>query len=414
MKREWLAMVLLGAWAPAMAAKEGAQDLLTRGKLETDSGDQRAAAATFLRVADDKSAPPALKWEALVRLGLARKQLGDARGAAQAFGRVWDEYGREKEARRLLVEAVYGALPGSDRWDAIWQEVDFKVTDAATARPVVAVEWPGVPQASKAYTGTPATLNCADCPLTDVLRILATTAGLNLIAHPGHQKSLGTITLQARNMPWDEALDRVLTPNGLVARRTPKVLEVGRPEQLARTAEGAAERAKAYTGAPVSLDLADGDLQDIFRLFADITQLNVVVHPGTRGKATAKVKDMPWDKALDLILATNGLAAHRVGNLIEIGQPERLGKLQHFEGAPIDIDYARADLRDVLRQMAEKGGKTLAVEPELAQTLKGMVTLKLLRVPWDQAFDIVVRVNGLAWKPDGVTLRVGRPAQTRP
>jgi type II secretory pathway component HofQ len=248
--------------------------------------------------------------------------------------------------------------------------------------------------------------------LTDVLRILATTAGLNLLAHPGHQKSLGTITLQARNMPWDEALDRVLTPNGLVARRTTKVLEVGRPEQLAHTTEGVG-RAEAHRGAPISLDLADADLQDVFRLFADMTRLNVVVHPGTRGKVTAKVKDMPWDEALDLILAVNGYAANRVGNMIEIGQPQRLGQLRHFEGAPIDIDYVRADLRDVLQQLAEKGGKTLAIEPELGLTLRGMVTLKLVRVPWDQAFDVLVRLNGLAWRPLGAAVRVERRAEAR-
>ena len=38
-------------------------------------------------------------------------------------------------------------------------------------------------------------------------------------------------------------------------------------------------------GTPISLDFKDGDLQDIFRLFADISGLNVVVNPGVRGPA---------------------------------------------------------------------------------------------------------------------------------
>ncbi len=409
MKREWLALLLVYTWAPVVVAQEDARDLLTRGKLEADSGNLSAAAATFLSVVDDKAAPSALKCEAAVRLGLARRQLGDARGAAQVFARAWGECASDKEARRLIVEAVYGALPGSDRWDAIWQQVEFKVTAATTDRPEVAIEWPGVPSAQKAYTGAPVTLKCADCALTDVLRILATTESLNLVVHPDQQKPPGRITLQARDMPWDEALDRVLAPNGLAARRSAKLLEVGRPEQVARTAG----HAKAYTGKPIALDLAEADLQDVFRLFADITRLNVVVHPGTRGKVTAKLKDVPWDEAFDLILAANGYAANRVGNMIEIGRPQRLGTLRQFAGAPIDIDFVRVDIHDALRQLAEKGGKALVIEPELGRVLQGKVTLKLDQVPWDQAFDIVVRVNGLTWKPDGAKLLVDRPPDTR-
>src|SRR6202023_1145567 len=64
---------------------------------------------------------------------------------------------------------------------------------------------------------------------------------------------------------------------------------------------------KQFVGHPISLDFKDGDLQDIFRLFADISGLNIVVNPGVSGKVTLKLNEVPWDQALDLILKANGL-----------------------------------------------------------------------------------------------------------
>jgi type IV pilus assembly protein PilQ len=85
---------------------------------------------------------------------------------------------------------------------------------------------------------------------------------------------------------------------------------------------------KVYTGHPISLDFKDGDLQDIFRLFADISGMNVVVNPGVSGKVTLKLNEVPWDQALDLILKANGLGYTLEGNVIRIA---RLSDLQKEE-----------------------------------------------------------------------------------
>ena len=85
---------------------------------------------------------------------------------------------------------------------------------------------------------------------------------------------------------------------------------------------------KVYTGHPISLDFKDGDLQDIFRLFADISGMNVVVNPGVSGKVTLKLNEVPWDQALDLILKANGLGYTLEGNVIRIA---RLSDLQREE-----------------------------------------------------------------------------------
>src|SRR5206468_8614761 len=92
--------------------------------------------------------------------------------------------------------------------------------------------------------------------------------------------------------------------------------------------EGSIGATKQYTGAPITMDFKDGDLQDIFRLFADISGLNVVVNPGVSGKVTLKLTEVPWDQALDLILKTNGLGYTLDDNVIRIA---RLADLQKEE-----------------------------------------------------------------------------------
>ncbi len=75
---------------------------------------------------------------------------------------------------------------------------------------------------------------------------------------------------------------------------------------------------REYTGDLISLDFKDGDIQDIFRLFADISGLNIVVQPGVAGRITLKLVEVPWDQALELILKTNKLGYAVEGNVIRI------------------------------------------------------------------------------------------------
>jgi type IV pilus assembly protein PilQ len=79
-------------------------------------------------------------------------------------------------------------------------------------------------------------------------------------------------------------------------------------------------------GTPISLDFKDGDLQDIFRLFSDISGLNVVVNPGVTGKVTLKLNEVPWGRALELILKTNGLGCVLEDNVIRIARITDLQK----------------------------------------------------------------------------------------
>jgi type IV pilus assembly protein PilQ len=113
---------------------------------------------------------------------------------------------------------------------------------------------------------------------------------------------------------------------------------------------GAGER--EYTGELISLDFKDGDIQDIFRLFADISGLNIVVQPGVSGRITLVLTEVPWDQALDLILKSHRLGYVVEGNVIRIAP---LGELAQEEAERRRLAEEQAlagDLSTMIRELS--------------------------------------------------------------
>jgi type IV pilus assembly protein PilQ len=75
---------------------------------------------------------------------------------------------------------------------------------------------------------------------------------------------------------------------------------------------------KRYTGERISLDFQNADIHNILRLIGEISGLNVVVSDQVSGKVTLKLKSVPWDQALDIVLAAKNLDAIRNGNVLRI------------------------------------------------------------------------------------------------
>jgi type IV pilus assembly protein PilQ len=79
--------------------------------------------------------------------------------------------------------------------------------------------------------------------------------------------------------------------------------------------EGQAPR---YTGEKISLDFQNADINDILRLIAEVSGLNIIAGGDVQGTVTTRMVDVPWDQALDVILKINGLAQEREGNIIRV------------------------------------------------------------------------------------------------
>lgn len=59
---------------------------------------------------------------------------------------------------------------------------------------------------------------------------------------------------------------------------------------------------KQYKGIPISLDLKDADVIDIFLTISELTNYNIIVDPKIHAKINIRMHDVPWDQALDIIL----------------------------------------------------------------------------------------------------------------
>jgi len=122
---------------------------------------------------------------------------------------------------------------------------------------------------------------------------------------------------------------------------------------------------KTYEGQRVSLNFQDIEVRSVLQLLADFTGLNMVVSDTVGGNITLRLKDVPWDQALDIILQTKGLTSRRYGNVImvapieEVTARERLeleSEKQFEELGPlvselIQVNYAQATaLAEILKQ----------------------------------------------------------------
>jgi len=119
--------------------------------------------------------------------------------------------------------------------------------------------------------------------------------------------------------------------------------------------ESAAEKQKkkfAFKGERLSLNFQSIEVRAVLQLIADFTDLNLITSDTVTGNVTLRLKNVPWDQALDIILRSKGLAMVKDGNVISVAPAEEVAaraKLdQTIEAqAPlisesIQVNYAKA------------------------------------------------------------------------
>ncbi len=94
----------------------------------------------------------------------------------------------------------------------------------------------------------------------------------------------------------------------------------------ARTIGKVGPAKRRYRGRRISLDLKDAEIQNVLRLLADVSKLNIVASDDVKGRITIKLKNVPWDQALDIILRSKQLDKTRNGNIIRVAPVEVLRK----------------------------------------------------------------------------------------
>jgi type IV pilus assembly protein PilQ len=120
-----------------------------------------------------------------------------------------------------------------------------------------------------------------------------------------------------------------------------------------KTADGKVK----YTGEKLSLNFQNVEVRSVLQVIADFTGLNIVASDTVTGNLTLRLKDVPWDQALDLILQTKGLDKRQNGNVIWIAPKDELmtkeklefeaknqvADLEPLTTEYIQLNYMRAD-----------------------------------------------------------------------
>jgi type IV pilus assembly protein PilQ len=113
---------------------------------------------------------------------------------------------------------------------------------------------------------------------------------------------------------------------------------------------------RRYSGRRIDLDFKGADIHNILRLLSDVGQVNIVTSDDVKGEVTIKMRNVPWDQALDVILRSKLLGQVREGNLIrvaplailekeleqEIARQKQLADVLPTETRIIAVSYADA------------------------------------------------------------------------
>lgn len=86
-----------------------------------------------------------------------------------------------------------------------------------------------------------------------------------------------------------------------------------------------------YTGERLSLNFQNIEVRAVLQLIADFTGLNVVASDTVSGSITLRLKNVPWDQALDIVLKTRGLGMRKTGNVMLIAPQEELAAREQSE-----------------------------------------------------------------------------------
>jgi type IV pilus assembly protein PilQ len=156
---------------------------------------------------------------------------------------------------------------------------------------------------------------------------------------------------------WDHSAYQ--TDNQFVLEIRPKKLEDNKISQ-----------GVGYTGEKLSLNFQNIEVRSLLQVIADFTDFNIVTSDTVNGAVTLRLKDVPWDQALDIILQAKGLGMRKAGNVLWIAPKDELAAKEKQELEAIAAIQGLEPLRtqsfqlnytksaDIAAQLASSGSAT--------------------------------------------------------
>ncbi|MBN2032530.1 MAG: type IV pilus secretin PilQ [Deltaproteobacteria bacterium] len=111
---------------------------------------------------------------------------------------------------------------------------------------------------------------------------------------------------------------------------------------------------KVYTGARMTMDFVNADVTNVLRLIGEVSNLNIVWGADVRGTVSMRLKDVPWDQALDLVLENNNLGKRQSANVMWIAPKSAIQQLEKAEKDKIDEYNKRLEAQKKQREEEKK------------------------------------------------------------
>ena len=126
-----------------------------------------------------------------------------------------------------------------------------------------------------------------------------------------------------------------------------------------------------YAGEKLSLNFQNIEVRALLQVIADFTNFNVVTSDTVTGNVTLRLKDVPWDQALDIILQAKNLGLRKSGNVIliapkdelnakekiELEAKKQISELEPLRTQSFQLNYAKAqDIANGLTGQSTSGG----------------------------------------------------------
>jgi type IV pilus assembly protein PilQ len=188
----------------------------------------------------------------------------------------------------------------------------------------------------------------------------------------------GGVARRARTLHVDEALtsDMPAIETGSDLLGGGDVVEETQEEQAASFGPSAMAQQERFQGRRIDLDLKDADVHNVLRLLADVGKVNIVTADNVSGSVTIRMRNVPWDQALDVVLQSKSLGMVRRGNIIRVAPLADLEKeremqiarrRQELQLAPLEtrlVPVSYADAQDLQARAREllSGRGSVAVD----------------------------------------------------
>ncbi len=155
------------------------------------------------------------------------------------------------------------------------------------------------------------------------------------------------------------------SPDAQTASTTPAATTENTPAVSAPVSDEAAPIAQTSaepetTPGNVTVDFKDADIQNVLRILSYKSGVNIVAGKDVTGSVTIRLVNVPWEKALDVVLKTYGYAYDRDDNIIRVTTLENL-KREDLSTEVYTLDYAQAaDVDKSVKDVLSDRGKSRA------------------------------------------------------